>query len=182
MHHIQTAWAAWARLIFTRGRVTNPTRKTHAGKPCEGGSDVGNVVQGVVNFDHPCDHAPCVISWRITGLTPGEHGFHIYEFADFSEGCKSAGPHFNPHGKTHGAPGDEERHAGDLGNIVAGDDGVAEGSISDHMIKLSGEFTVIGRSMMVHADVDDLGKGGHELSPTTGNAGARVACGEIVTA
>lgn len=43
----------------------------------------------------------------------------------------------------------------------------------------TGEFSVIGRSMMVHADVDDLGKGGHELSSTTGNAGARLACGEI---
>jgi superoxide dismutase, Cu-Zn family len=35
---------------------------------------------------------------------------------------------------------------------------------------------------MVHADEDDLGKGGHALSPTTGNAGARLACGEIVLA
>lgn len=43
----------------------------------------------------------------------------------------------------------------------------------------SGEYSVIGRSFMVHALVDDLGKGGHELSPTTGNAGARLACGEI---
>jgi len=31
----------------------------------------------------------------------------------------------------------------------------------------------------VHADPDDFGKGGHELSKVTGNAGARVACGII---
>jgi hypothetical protein len=43
----------------------------------------------------------------------------------------------------------------------------------------SGEFSVVGRSVMVHADEDDRGKGGHSLSLTTGNAGARVACGEI---
>lgn len=33
--------------------------------------------------------------------------------------------------------------------------------------------------LQVHADQDDLGKGGHELSATTGNAGARIACGVI---
>lgn len=33
--------------------------------------------------------------------------------------------------------------------------------------------------LQVHADQDDLGKGGHELSSTTGNAGARIACGVI---
>ena len=91
----------------------------------------------------------------------------------------SAGPHYNPFGKNHGAPEDEERHVGDLGNIEAGADGVSEGTIVDRLIKLSGEYSVIGRSVMVHADVDDLGKGGHELSLTTGNAGARIACGEI---
>lgn len=41
------------------------------------------------------------------------------------------------------------------------------------------QHSVIGRSIMIHADPDDLGKGGHELSLTTGNAGARIACGEI---
>jgi len=34
-----------------------------------------------------------------------------------------AGPHFNPQNKIHGAPGDEERQGGDLGNIVANQDG-----------------------------------------------------------
>ena len=46
-------------------------------------------------------------------------------------------------------------------------------------LKSTGEHTIVGRSVMVHAGVDDLGKGGHELSPTTGNAGGRIACGEV---
>nr|KJB53589.1 hypothetical protein B456_009G090300 [Gossypium raimondii] len=87
------------------------------------------------------------------------------------------GAHFNPNRMTHGAPESEVRHAGDLGNIVANADGVAEATIVDKQIPLSGPNAVIGRAFVVHELEDDLGKGGHELSLTTGNAGGRLACG-----
>jgi Cu-Zn family superoxide dismutase len=96
------------------------------------------------------------------------------------------GPHFNPGGKAHGAPGDEERHAGDLGNITAGADGSAAIELTDTQIPLSGPNSILGRAVVVHELADDLGKGDSsevgtqgKTSKTTGNAGARLACGVI---
>ncbi|XP_027174739.1 superoxide dismutase [Cu-Zn] 2-like [Coffea eugenioides] len=120
--------------------------------------------------------ATTLVKERITGLTPG---FHIHALGDTTNGCNSTGPHFNPLKRDHGEPSDQNRHAGDLGNIIAGADGVAEISIKDIQIPLSSPHSILGRAVVVHADPDDLGKGGHELSRTTGNAGARVGCGII---
>lgn len=53
-------------------------------------------------------------------------------------------------------------------------------NITDALISLTpGSNNIVGRSLVVHADPDDLGQGGHELSKTTGNAGGRLACGVI---
>uniref|UniRef100_A0AA51NRB3 Superoxide dismutase [Cu-Zn] n=1 Tax=Liposcelis bostrychophila TaxID=185214 RepID=A0AA51NRB3_LIPBO len=139
----------------------------------------GDVVNGVVHFTQKSPSDPVELTGEITGLTPGKHGFHVHEFGDNTNGCMSAGAHYNPHNKEHGGPQDTERHAGDLGNVEANDKGIAAVNISDKQISLSGQYSVIGRTLVVHADVDDLGKGGHELSKTTGNAGARAACGVI---
>ncbi|KAK9291006.1 hypothetical protein L1049_009189 [Liquidambar formosana] len=68
----------------------------------------------------------------------------------------SIGPHFNPLKKNHGAPADKERHAGDLGNIFAGPDGM--------YIPLSGQHSILGRAVVVHADPDDLGKVHYEVA------------------
>lgn len=64
-------------------------------------------------------------------------------------GCTSAGAHFNPHGKEHGAPTDAVRHIGDLGNVEAGADGVAKVNITDKFIQLHGPYNVIGRTVVV---------------------------------
>lgn len=85
----------------------------------------------------------------------------------------------NPFGKGHGAPEDSDRHVGDLGNFKTDGQGNAKGSVSDSQIKLIGEHSVLGRTIVVHAGTDDLGKGNTEESKKTGNAGARPACGVI---
>ena len=138
----------------------------------------GEKVNGVVSLEQEGD-GPTKITGEIKGLAPGKHGFHVHQFGDNTQGCTSAGPHFNPAGKEHGAPNDENRHAGDLGNVIADESGVAKIDITDSQVPLSGVNSVIGRTVVIHADVDDLGKGGHELSKTTGNAGGRLACGVI---
>ncbi|KAM7279454.1 hypothetical protein ACFE04_006588 [Oxalis oulophora] len=136
-------------------------------------------VSGTIYF-HQDGAAHTIVYGKITGLRPGQHGIHIHEFGNTGLACLQAGGHFNPFGKSHGGPQDDNRHAGDLGNIVAGDDGVASFNIENNQIPLSGANNIMGRAVVVHADADDFGKGGKILSTTTGNAGARVACGVIV--
>lgn len=82
-------------------------------------------------------------------------------------------------GKEHGGPSDATRHHGDLGNITADNDGVAKIDLVDKVIKLDGAHSIVGRAIVCHAGEDDLGRGGHDDSKTTGHAGARVACGVI---
>lgn len=131
----------------------------------------GSKVTGTVTFTKTGDTVQVVAD--ITGLTPGKHGFHIHEFGDCSAtDASSAGSHFNPMKKPHGAPDAAERHAGDLGNLEADSAGKAHLELKDSMLKLSGENSILGRGVIVHEKVDDW-------SQPVGNAGGRVACGVI---
>lgn len=80
----------------------------------------------------------------------------------------------------HGDPSNpDSRHVGDLGNIKFDADYVAHFDFTDSVISLYGENSIIGRGLVVHEDVDDLGKGRESDSLTTGHAGKRAGCGVI---
>ena len=131
----------------------------------------GSTVAGTVTFTAGKTGVHVVAD--LTGLTPGDHGFHIPEKGDCSapDGT-SAGGHFNPAQHPHGAPG-AEHHAGDLGNITAGADGKAHLEADFPFMSMAGADSIIGRAVIVHAGKDDL-----QTQPT-GNAGGRQACGVI---
>jgi len=57
--------------------------------------------------------------------------------------------------------------------------GIAKGSKQDLLVKLIGQNSILGRTVVIHAGTDDLGNGGNAESKKTGNAGARPACGVI---
>ena len=116
----------------------------------------------------------------IKNLKPNtSHAFHIHETGDMRNGCKSLKAHYNPHNKNHGGPNDIDRHVGDFGNINADNKGEVNMSFMSKSVKLSGKYSVIGRSFVIHDGIDDLGKGNNPESLKTGNAGGRMGCGII---
>lgn len=111
----------------------------------------------------------------ITGLKPGAvHGFHVHENGECKgPDFKSAGGHFNPTKHPHAGPAAEEKHAGDLGNIVANAKGEAKTEVmipKDQNVSIS---SYIGKAVILHAKADDLS------TQPSGDAGDRIACGII---
>ncbi|ODH45489.1 superoxide dismutase [Cu-Zn] [Paracoccidioides brasiliensis] len=110
-------------------------------------------VKGTVVFEQASESSATVITYSLSGNDPNAlRGFHIHQFGDNTNGCTSAGPHFNPFGKSHGSPTDTERHVGDLGNITTDAQGNASGMMEDIFIKLIGEHSVLGVSQAIIPD------------------------------
>jgi superoxide dismutase, Cu-Zn family len=134
----------------------------------------GSDVSGTITFTEVAEGVR--VTGEIRGLEPGPRGFHVHEHGDCSaEDAMSAGGHFNPTDAPHGAPHGDQHHVGDMGNVVADDEGVARiDEVFQFLTLEEGQpNTIVGRSVIVHADEDDL-----ESQPT-GDAGARLGCGVI---
>lgn len=122
-----------------------------------------------------------LVECSFTSLPPGEHGFHIHSAGDLrGEGCKLACSHWNK-GRSvqHGGPPGHKgpRHTGDLGNLAMSSE--KEELKKQYFLKHVLVEELYGRSVIVHEDEDDYGRGPHEDSKTTGHSGARIACAVI---
>lgn len=133
----------------------------------------GNAAKGTVTFTQK-DGTVLVVA-KVSGLTPGNHGFHVHEKGDCSAAdAMSAGGHFNPMGKPHAHPSVSERHTGDMPMLVAEASGNATLTSELTLMRVgSGANDIVGKAVIVHKDPDDF------TTQPTGNSGARVACGII---
>ncbi|CAI9106117.1 OLC1v1005185C1 [Oldenlandia corymbosa var. corymbosa] len=119
---------------------------------------IENDVTGSLQFRQDSTEKATLIKGRIIGLSPGIHGLSIHSTGN----CDSVGARSKPVNKVYGTLWDENHYSGDLGNIVAGPDGIAEVSSEEERIQLVGENPVLGQAVFVH-----------------GNSGAAVGCGTI---
>ena len=162
-------------------RKTRKTRKTIKRR---NPTSQQNVTKGVAVFKTPEVEGEvlifnCAMGVKInatfTKLPKGKHGFHIHKAGDLrGEGCKGLCEHYDIGKHTHGSYTSKERHTGDLGNVQM----IQKRCKKSYTIKSSVK-DLLGRSLIIHADKDDLGKGGFEDSKVTGHSGARIACAII---
>lgn len=135
----------------------------------------GGKVAGRAAFTQQGDSV--LMEVELDGLSPGKHGIHIHEHGDCGGvSGASAGGHFDTLGHAHGGAGLVSSHEGDLGNLVADSSGHARFSFASKWLRLSGDQSILGRSLVVHSMPDDM------VSQPAGNSGVRVACGLITAA
>ena len=167
-------------------------------------------LEGYILFTQQNKSCNVVVEVKLSGLPIGIHGFHIHEknikqeyINDLKKGktvkdlCNTLGGHFNPFGTHHGSyKYATKRHAGDLiNNLEVDDSGTVNIIFVDPLISLYEEDIncILNRSIVIHENPDDEGLLGlkalienrklnkvQEESLKTGNAGKRIACGNII--
>lgn len=118
------------------------------------------------------------IDLDLKGLAPGEHALHFHETgACAAPKFDSAGGHFAPAKNPHGFDSAQGPHAGDMPNLIVGADGKLRQQIINTQVTLGkGANSLVkagGTALVIHEKADDY------KSQPAGNAGGRLACGEI---
>ncbi len=141
---------------------------------CKLGHPHGIVWMGEVSYK-----GPVRFEVYIEGLPEGYHGFHVHRKGSELDGCHSLCDHYNPTGKFHGARNSQNSHLGDLGNLYSDSEDLINKEFVARRVRLSGKHSILGRSLVVHANKDDLGKGKYPDSLSTGHSGERILWGII---
>lgn len=170
---------------------------------------VDNKVNGYIKFIQCVNMNNVLVEVNLSGLPPGIHGFHIHEhpikqefIEELQKGktiknlCNTLGGHFNPFNVNHGSYRyNTVRHAGDLiNNLQVDSSGKVNIIFADSLISLNKYDVncILNKSIVIHESPDDEGLPGlnafmenkklnnkEKESLKTGNAGKRIACGNI---
>lgn len=155
-------------LISCTSNLSTTKRATAIIYDLQKGHKLGNV-----DFHYNEDNI-VLISVNLKMIPAGEHGFHIHENGDISNNGHNLGGHFNPLKVKHGNPQEGFKvHIGDLGNITANKNGIIKTKFTDIKLSLTGKYSIIGRSVVLHADKDNF-----EIQPS-GHSGKKIAAGVI---
>jgi Cu-Zn family superoxide dismutase len=113
----------------------------------------------------------------LTGVPPGAHAFHVHATGKCEPPFTTAGGHFNPATKQHGAENAMGMHAGDMPNITVPAGGSLTFDVLNPDVTLKAGANSLmdadGSAVVLHATGDDY------KSDPAGNAGARIACGVV---
>ena len=175
---LQFTLAGSISLLLSAGCIAghhNDDGKEVMMKNLETGNSIGSVMVSSYDDDG------VVFTPKLSGLTPGVHGFHVHQNGDCSPSMKdgkkvlggAAGGHFDPEdtGK-HRTPWSEKGHEGDLPVIYVDENGNADQPIFAPELELE---DIEGRALMIHAGGDNYSDTPKKL----GGGGERVACGII---
>lgn len=114
-----------------------------------------------------------LIHVRAEGLSPGPHGIHLHAVGSCSPDFKAAGGHVMTGDNEHGLRNPKGPEAGDLPNLYAGSDGVAEAEFFTSLVDMEALLDGDGSAIVIHANPDD------QMTQPIGGSGDRVACGVI---
>ena len=121
-----------------------------------------------------------VIYPDLSGLTPGEHGFHLHSVGSCDAGETkdgstvaglAAGGHWDPDGSGQHLGPFGNGHRGDLSKLIVDNDGDTNTSVVAPRLSTT---DLLSKALIVHAGGDT-----YRDEPPLGGGGARVACGVV---